>query len=432
MSELKENIRALIVFILTWQAKAVLKKYRPKILVVTGSVGKTSSKDAAYTALSGSFFVRKSQKSFNSDIGVPLAVLGVPNGWGNAVQWFKNILEGFLLLLLPAPYPKWLVVEVGADRPGDITKSLLWLQPDAVLATRFPDIPVHVEFYESPDSVAEEELAPVGWLAAGGAAILNADDEKAKNAAVPEGAIRITYGFGGDADVRGMRYLVTTKNKMPTGIAFDVQRNDERAHVSVPGVIGKTHAQAFIAGIAAAVAVGVPLSKAAAGFERHDTPPGRARLIMGIRGSVLIDDTYNASPAAAEEALKTLAEIPRNGKRIAVLADMLELGEFSVAEHKRIGQLAATSADVLVTVGVRSRGIAEAAREAGMPAESVVECDKSEAAAAKVKEMLAEGDIVLLKGSQSMRMERAVLHLMAEPEKAKKLLVRQDAEWLSR
>jgi UDP-N-acetylmuramoyl-tripeptide--D-alanyl-D-alanine ligase len=291
MSELKENIRALIVLILTWQAKAVLKKYRPKILVVTGSVGKTSSKDAAYTALSGSFFVRKSQKSFNSDIGVPLAVLGVPNGWGNAVQWFKNILEGFLLLLLPAPYPKWLVVEVGADRPGDITKSLLWLRPDAVLATRFPDIPVHVEFYESPDSVAEEELAPVGWLAAGGAAILNADDEKAKNAAVPEGVIRISYGFGGDADVRGMRYLVTTKNKLPTGIAFDVQRNDERAHVSVPGVIGKTHAQAFIAGIAAAVAVGVPLSKAAAGFERHDTPPGRARLIMGIRGSVLIDDT---------------------------------------------------------------------------------------------------------------------------------------------
>ena len=229
-----------------------------------------------------------------------------------------------------------------------------------------------------------------------------------------------------------MRYLVTTKHKMPTGIAFDVERNGERAHVSVPGIIGRTHAQAFIAGIAAAVAVGVPLSKAAAGFERHDTPPGRARLITGIRGSVLIDDTYNASPAAVEEALKTLADVPRTGKRIAVLADMLELGEFSVAEHKRIGELAAASADVLVTVGVRSRGIADAAREAGMPAESVIECDKAEVAATKIKELLAEGDVVLLKGSQSMRMERAVLHLMAEPEHAGKLLVRQDAEWLSR
>ena len=173
---MKEAIRNIIVYILTLEARAVLKKYKPQIVVVTGSVGKTSTKDAAYAALKHHAFVRKSEKSYNSDIGVPLTILGVPNGWGNIVQWIKNILDGFLVLLVTTPYPRWLILEVSADRPGDISRALSWLKPDIVVATRFPEVPVHVEFYTSPEDVIKEELFPVTLLRTAGTFVLNSDD----------------------------------------------------------------------------------------------------------------------------------------------------------------------------------------------------------------------------------------------------------------
>ncbi len=432
MDNFKEIIRALVVRILMWEARAVLHKYKPKIIVVTGSVGKTSSKDAVYTALGSSFFIRRSEKSFNSDIGVPLTVLGIPNGWSNPLRWIKNIFEGLFLILLQAPYPKWLVLEIGADRPGDITKSLAWLRPEVVLGTRFPKVPVHVEFYDSPEEVIKEESAPLTWLTTGGVAVVNADDERTEDITVGDGVKRITYGFNASADVRGMRYVITHTKKVPTGIAFTVKYGWESAHVSVPGVLGKTHAQAVIAGIAVAVSVGVPLSVAAEAFSGHVPPPGRTRIVPGLRGTAIIDDTYNSSPVASEEALAILSDVPRVGRRIAVLADMLELGSFSVSEHERIGASVAAHADILITAGVRARGIAAGARKAGMHPDVILEADRAPDAASAVVSIMSEGDVILVKGSQSMRMERVVKSLMAEPAKAKDLLVRHDAEWLSR
>jgi UDP-N-acetylmuramyl pentapeptide synthase len=431
MQDLKELIRGIIVYFITLEARAIVAKYKPNIIAVTGSVGKTSAKDAVYTALSGSYFVRKSEKSFNSDLGVPLTVLGVPNGWSNLLQWFKNLAEGVFLIVITAPYPKWLVVEVGADRPGDISKSLSWLKPRAVVATRFPDVPVHVEFYKSPEDVVTEELAPAAWLTAEGAFVYNAEDTRAMNAA-PSEVKKVSYGFTAEAEVRGSRYLVTSKNKMPTGISFDITHGAERTHLNLTGMVGKTHADAILAGVALAVAVGVPLSKATEAFARHETPPGRTRLIKGIAGSVIIDDSYNSSPVANEEALRSLADIPRTGKRIAVLADMLELGSYSVAEHQRIGTLVAASSDFLVTVGVRAKGIALGARSAGMPEEHIIECERGADAVTQLLSLVTTGDVILVKGSQSLRMERVVKSLMAEPETAKDVLVRQDTEWLAR
>jgi UDP-N-acetylmuramoyl-tripeptide--D-alanyl-D-alanine ligase len=431
MQAFKEFIRRAVVIALTSEAKAVLKKYRPKVLLVTGSVGKTTTKDAVYTALSAGTFVRRSEKSYNSDIGVPLTILGVRNGWSNPLRWLKNLAEGFLLICLTAPYPKWLVIEVGADRPGDI-RALRWLAPDAVVATRFPDVSVHVEFYESPGAVIEEELAPVWWLGKDGVAVLNADDARASAAATKEGVRRLTYGFSKDASVRAVRLHVNSTRKMPAGLSFEARYEDARAHVSLPGVLGDAHVSAALGGIAAAIAVGVPFAEAAAAFAAYAPPSGRMRLIPGMRGSTVIDDSYNASPAAAEKALASLSDVPRTGKRIAVLADMLELGTFSVDEHRRIGALAAGSADILITCGIRARDIARAALDAGMPAEAVFECDTGADAAARLVALIGEGDVVLIKGSQSMRMEKVVKSVMLEPEKAKELLVRQEGEWLMR
>ena len=429
---MKEFIRRFIVYLVTAEAKAVLAKYRPKLIVVTGSVGKTSTKDAIYAALSKGFFVRRSEKSFNSDIGVPLTVLGVPNGWSNPVRWIRNLIDGALLIVLRAPYPEWLILEVGADRPGDISSSLPWLTPDVVVATRFPDVPVHVEFYASPAGVVEEELAPVWWLRAGGALVVNADDPRARGIMPKQGVTRISYGFEAAADVRASALRSSSASHMPTGIAFDVAHMGSKAHVILTGVVGKTHAYAALAGIAVAVGLGVSVAEAAKAVSDYESPPGRMRLIPGLGGSVLIDDSYNASPVATEEALGTLVNIPRRGRKIAVLADMLELGTYSVAEHKRVGAIASKSADLLVTVGVRGRGIAEGAREAGMPADAIHECDRGADASAYLVSMVQPGDVILIKGSQSMRMERVTKSLMARAETASKVLTRQDTEWLTR
>ncbi len=432
MRNATEFIRRCIVFLITLEAKAVLKKYHPQIILVTGSVGKTSTKDAVYTALAGSFFVRRSEKSFNSDVGVPLTILGVPNGWSNPLRWARNLVEGALLIIMRAPYPKWLILEVGADRPGDITKSLSWLTPGIVIATRFPEISVHVEFYDSPEDVVKEELAPAGWLQEEGVFIVNADDERGAQAITRASVRRITYGFGTDASVKASRYHVHSQTKAPLGISFDAEYAGVRAHVSLSGVVGEQHVYPILAGLSAAVALGVPLTKAAEAFTKHETPLGRMRLIPGMHGSVIIDDSYNSSPAAAEEALSALSDIPRSGKRIAILADMLELGTFSVSEHHRIGMLVPASADVLVTVGVRARDIARGARESGMNPDAIFECERGADAASRIVSLIEPGDVVLVKGSQSMRMERIVKSLMAEPAKAKELLVRQDPDWLLR
>lgn len=429
---MKETFRRLVVWLLKLEAQAVIRKYQPKIIVVTGSVGKTSAKDAIYTALEPHYFVRKSEKSFNSDIGAPLTVLGVPNGWSNPLTWIRNLIDGAMLILLNVPYPEWLIVEVGADRPGDISVSLAWLKPLIVVATRFPAVSVHVEFYETPEDVQREELAPLYWLRPGGIFIGNADDDFITSAEIPEGIEVVRYGIAPKAHVRAQRVKELTHAKMPRGIAFDVTLGTEKAHVTLDGVVGVAHLYAVLAGIATARTIGVSLEAGAAAFESYEGPAGRMKLIAGINESMLIDDTYNASPIAVEEALRTLANIPRTGRRIAVLGDMLELGPYSVSEHQRIGTYAASKVDLLVTVGVRAKKIASSALEAGLAQDQVLQFDRALDAAEHLKSVVGAGDVVLLKGSQGIRMERATRELMDSPEFAKQLLPRQDAEWLVR
>lgn len=429
---MKDQLRSIIIFLLTLEARAVLVRHRPRIILVTGSVGKTSSKNAAFSALKGSVFVRKSEKSFNGDIGVPLTILGLPNGWSNLFVWAHNLLRGLLLLVVGTPYPKWLVLEIGADRPGDISKSLSWIEPDIVITTTFPKIPVHVEFYESPEAVVQEELFPLSLLKEGGVAVINHDDERARACALPSSVQRLTYGFDKDADVRALRYRITSKNGMASGISFDVVYGEETAHVVLPGLLGKSHACSVLAGIAGALAADVSLEEAVKGFTDHDAAPSRLHLIQGVKGSLIIDDTYNSSPAAVEEALTALKAAPVPGKRIAVLGDMLELGSYSTEEHAKAGEQAFEHADILVTVGVRARGMAERAREVGMPESRVHSFDRNRDAISFLSSFIEEGDTVLVKGSQGVRMERTVKALMAEPEKAATLLCRQDVEWLAR
>jgi UDP-N-acetylmuramyl pentapeptide synthase len=164
-------------------------------------------------------------------------------------------------------------------------------------------------------------------------------------------------------------------------------------------------------------------------LEGYKTTPGRMKLIDGINNSTIIDDSYNSSPVALYEALNVLDAVNAPGKKIAVLGDMMELGSFAADEHKKAGEKVAAIADMLVTVCVRARYFAEGARKGGMEKKNILQFDDSQIAGQKLAGKLGHGDIVLVKGSQSVRMERVVEEIMEHPEEKKELLVRQEKEW---
>jgi UDP-N-acetylmuramyl pentapeptide synthase len=427
--ELKSFLRSVIVAVLTWESKLVLSRYRPQIVAITGSVGKTSTKDAIYSVLSAEFFVRKSDKSFNSEIGVPLTILGLQNAWYSPLKWLQNLIEGLGRAVLYHSYPEWLVLEVGADRPGDIRSVAHWLKPSVVVMTHIPAVPVHVEFFPTPEALAREKRYLSEALKPEGVLVLNADDERVLGIPHPGKGKVLRYGFAKTSDVRATHERVTYKGGKPTGISFKITCAHETFPVLIVGALGIQH----IYPILAAFAVGHALKLAAPvileAIAEHVPPPGRMRLLPGIRDSLIIDDSYNASPVAVKEALSTLASLKVSGRKIAVLGDMLELGSYSIEAHKDMGLQAAQSVQKLLTVGIRSHEIAQAAKGAGMAQEDIEECSTSQEAGKVLEGMLASGDVVLIKGSQSMRMEWAVEEVMAHPEDKETVLVRQDRAW---
>ena len=432
---MKKIFKKIIVTILRIEAQLVLKKYKPKVVAITGSVGKTSTKDAIYTALSSAFFVRKSEKSFNSEIGVPLTILGCPNAWGSPINWAKNIFTGLGIILLKNHYPKWLVLEVGADAPGDIKKIACWLKPDVVVLTKFASVPVHVEFFESPEALINEKKKLVSYLKKGGTLILNNDDQNMKDIKTPEGIRRIFFGFNDHSEVKGSGYQIIYDNFKPKGITFKIDYAGKSIPVTLERILGQH--QVFPALIALSVAISQDINivtvSQALGKKRR-LQPGRMHLLDGIKGTVLIDDSYNASPVATKKAIETLGDIKMvtDGRRIAVLGDMLELGKYSTEEHKKIGRLVVFNCDFLVVVGMRAKEIAEGALLGGMSEKNILQFEGSEKTGKYLQNFIQVNDVILVKGSQSIRTERVIEEIMAHPEKKSELLVRQEEEWLKR
>ncbi len=426
---MKHLFKKVVVAVLTFEASIALRKYRPKVVGVTGSVGKTSTKDAIHAVLASKATARKSEKSFNSEVGVPLTVLGLPNAWLSVRGWLVNILDGALHLVFKTPYPEWLVLEIGADRPKDIQSLCRWVRPDIAVLTRFPEVPVHVEFFGSRDAVLEEKRELRRALRGDGTLIVNADDAEVYAEPTREGQRKLSYGLSEHADVRAESCEVRYEDGAPVGMEIVVRFQNERISLPIHGVLGTHQVYPALAALAVGLSEGFVLTDMVAPLSALERSPGRMRLIPGRTRTTLIDDTYNASPIAVQAALDTLKGLITKGSRIAVLGDMMELGDFSVEEHRRVGTKAAECVHVFVAVGVRMREAAAHARANGMSAGSIFECGDAKEAAMLVAGILTEGDIVLVKGSQSMRMERVVEALMAEPERKKELLVRQDTEW---
>ncbi len=438
---MKEFLKQHVVRLLWAETRLVLKKYHPTVIAVTGSVGKTSTKDAIVHVLSAGMpegYVRGNKKSFNSEIGIPLTVLGLPNAWSNPISWLWNLLRGLCLALLPCAYPRVLILEVGADHPGDIEKAALAIRPDIAVVTRLPDTPVHVENFADPEAVRREKAFLVEYMQPNGVFVGNADDPHVTALRTKTTARFLSYGFDESAVIRAtypeIWYEEIDGVKTPKGMSFRIDKDGGSFPVRLRGVLGTQSIYAALAALVVGTVRDVNLVDMTAALGELETPRGRMRLLEGNNGTTLVDDSYNSSPVAAHAALAALKEVEGKGRKIAILGDMLELGEWSDKEHRAVGRAAGGFLDILVTVGKRAWGIVEGAKEAGMNSFHIVSFNSSEEAGGWLSQHMQKGDVILAKGSQGsgankIRIERAVKILMAHPEDAEKVLVRQEPEW---
>jgi UDP-N-acetylmuramoyl-tripeptide--D-alanyl-D-alanine ligase len=395
---------------------------------VAGSVGKTSTTRAVAAVLARAFPARGSSKNHNNEIGVPLTILGEPRAGGRSpFAWAGILWRGFRLAFGPAQaYPEVLVLEMATDKPGDLAYLTAIAPPDVAVLTAISE--EHTEFLGDLDGVAAEEGTIVRAVAERGAAVLNADDARVAPLGAPLGARAVAYGFGPEARVRAEQ--VSVESALGTVFTrFDLLIDGARYPANLPEAIGDGNVYAALAAAGVAVALGLDPASIPYGLAEYQPPPGRLRVLPGVKGTVIVDDTYNSSPRAAELALRTFRGLPAAGgaRRIAALGDMFELGALTEASHRRVGEAAAASGlDLLVGVGAASAGLCRAAVDSGMPEERVFHLHDAAEAGRFLQDRLRPGDLLLVKGSRGMRMERVVKELMAEPERAQELLVGQE------
>ncbi len=418
-------------------ARKQLAVHTPHVIAVTGSVGKTSTRTAIAHALSVRFRVRTAQKNYNNEIGVPLAILGETSPGANAWEWAKLLVRN----MGKEEMPEYLVLEYGADKPGDIAYLQTIAQPEVAVITAVS--PVHVGNYPHYEALIEEKASLGDQINEKGLVVLNMDNEHTRAMKNRYRAQVITYGIHYEADVYAKDVAFFTRKDgdgryMPgeefARMTATIVAGSESADIVLVNCISETVLSAVLAACAVARFYGVPLTDAVRSLAKQTAPVhGRLNPISGIRGSLIIDDTYNAAPASMRAALDVLTAFTpgeTHDRHIAVLGDMAELGTMTENEHRIIGRRVAEVADLFLAVGPNMRIAADEAIVAGMDHNRVEWFKDSVEAGRYLDQHVQGGDIVLIKGSQSMRMEKAVKDVMAEPLKASELLVRQESRWM--
>ena len=341
-------------------------------VAITGSVGKTTTKEATAAALGARYRVLRTLASYNNEIGVPLTFLRQEPGHEVAV------------------------IELGFYVPGEIADLSRLVRQRIGIVTTIPEIPVHFARTPSVEAIVAGKAELIAALPDDGVALLNADDPRVRGMASSTRARVALYGEAPDAEIRA----TDVHDLGLAGIEFTVRAGGTSAKARLP-LPGRHLLGAALAAIGAAVALDVPLDEAAVALGTLERPAHR----MSVRraGDVtVIDDSYNASPAAVHAALAVLRAV--RGRRVAVLGDMLELGTLSVGAHEAVGADVATSADALVAVGELAATIAAAAERAGM--RDVHRAADGGEALMRLRQVLRPGDTVLVKGSRALALDK--------------------------
>ena len=416
-------MRKILHFVLKILARAVISKYQPRVIGITGSVGKTSAKEAVFTVLKEKFTVRASSKNFNNEVGTPLTILGQEKSPGkNIGAWLWVFTVSVkLLLITDKKYPQVLVLEMGADKPGDIKYLTSIVQPHIAVITAIGYS--HLEFFHSLKNIIREKSSILADLDKNDLAVLNNDDKNLEKIIANCQSKVYTFGKKENSNIRMSEVNITQRNNI-YGTSFKLSYAGAEVPMFLPYVLGGQHAQAAATATTIALFMGMNLVEIGQRLLDYQPARGRTNLIRGIKESWIIDDTYNASPQSAKVALDILSALPATGRKIAVLGDMLELGSLSEEGHQEVGrELVRLGIDYLYVVGERSRDIARGAREAGMDNDCIYHFAFTKEVGIFLQERIEKHDIILIKGSRGAKMEQVVYELMDKPWLAKDLLV---------
>jgi UDP-N-acetylmuramoyl-tripeptide--D-alanyl-D-alanine ligase len=261
---------------------------------------------------------------------------------------------------------------------------------------------------------------------------LNADDENVLAMTKETVAKVVTFGFQEEALLRASDEMYFYEEGKKPYLIFKWHYNGSVVPVGLKNILTRTQIYSFLAAAAVGLEMRLPMMEIIKIMENFSLPKGRTNLITGIKETQIIDDTYNSSPKAVKAALTVLTEL-RARRKIAVLGEMLELGSESEKLHQEIGrEVFVRGIDLLITTGERARDIARGAKEAGMNDNLIFSFETPGETGRFLQDRITMGDLILIKGSQGVRMEKVVKEIMAEPEKAGELLVRQDEEWLKK
>lgn len=406
-------------------ARQIIAKHQPIVIGITGSVGKTSTRDAIFAVVKKAYSVRKGEKNFNNEFGLPFTIIGTDGPERNPLKWLWLFAKGYLILWFGS-FPKVLIAEMGVDRPGDMDYLLSIAKPNIAVITNIGMS--HYEYFKSYEAVSLEKGKLVEALPEDGTAVISNDNELARAQTKKTSSKVITFGF---ADSSNVKILISAeKFSVPVQTTALIKTNFNDFEV-VFNAIGKPHAEAVAAAVAVGLNLNIPVEKIKSGITHYKAVPGRLNFLNGIKHTVLIDDTYNASPDSMKEALDLLSRAPQQ-KKVAILGDMLELGELSQSSHEEIGAMVGRmNLEMLVTVGSLGRIFHDSALHNGMLEDKVFWFETGDEATEFVLQHLPEESIVLVKGSQGVRMEKVSKVLLADQSTAGQVLPRQYGKWLS-
>jgi UDP-N-acetylmuramoyl-tripeptide--D-alanyl-D-alanine ligase len=364
-------------------AREVLVRRPVKVVGVTGSIGKTTTKEFTAALLATRFRVLRSEGNYNNHLGLALSLLRLD------------------------PADETAVLEMGMSAPGEIRTLTRIAPPDVAVITNIS--PVHLQFFPGLDEIARAKKEILDGAAPGAAAVLNGDDPLVAKIAEDVPGRKLTFGRCERCDVRADALV----SKGYDGFEFVLRYGAESGPVAFP-CVNEAAVANLLAAAAVCLAFGLPLAGLQPAIRTLRPFAMRGTVVDAGHGIRVYDDSYNSNPRALEAALKSLARLPAP-RRVAVLADMLELGEGEAAFHRKAGETAARAGwDVLVTVGPLAALVADGAAAAGLDAAAIHVFADSEAAAAAIGGIVRDGDLVLVKGSRGMRSEKVVEALRAE------------------
>jgi UDP-N-acetylmuramoyl-tripeptide--D-alanyl-D-alanine ligase len=358
-----------------WRAR-----FSPLVVGVTGSIAKTSAKEAISAGLAPRFRTLKNEGNQNNEIGLPLTVLRL------------------------GPEHEAAVLEMGMYAGGEISDLAAIARPSIGVVTAVQA--VHLSRMGTIDAIERAKAELVEALPSDGTAVLNADDTRVRRMAGRTAARVVTYGFADDADV-GAEAIVSAG---ADGMRFIARTGPDRHPLVVP-TLGRLAVHNALAAVAVGLAAGCRMDEVAAGLAAGWSAPHRMQLLRA-GGVLVLDDSYNASPGSVTAALDVLAGLP--GRRVAVLGEMRELGDAHDTGHRSVGEVAAGIVDLLVVVGSGARLIEDGARAAGLEPRAICRVESREEALDALRPRLREGDVVLVKASRGVELDLLVDALVAE------------------